>query len=173
MLKLAADDARGVVRGIDEANEAAPKRRAGVLANTKPLADMVASLEAIDERESNRALQREVAAAVAAALDDACAKLRRRLRLCATKRGSSQRSKSEPELAKPSSRLALYAPAHCCLFRSDSLVVKFGKIAYSRVPVPGTLSGFYVRTFDCLRAPAEPMATDAASPVLAPAAWRF
>jgi hypothetical protein len=155
-LKLSAEDARGAVRGIDEANEAAPKRRAGVLANTKPLADMVASLEAIDGENRTRALQREVAVAVAAALDERVrdAAKTEAIRDEARKPFAAE-TKRANELAKRFAEYRALAERIVGLFRSDALVARFGSNAYSRVPARGSHVSF-VRTFRLPRVLATP-----------------
>jgi hypothetical protein len=129
-LKLAAEEARGAVRAIDEANEAAPKRRAGVLANAKPLADMVASLEAIDGENKTRALQREVAVAVAAALDG-------RVR-------DAEKAESERDWARsPFAAYSALAARACQLLVSDVTIRRLARNAYLQVPRPHSVALSY------------------------------
>ena len=142
-LKAAADVARASVRELDGLSEAAPKRRAGVLANTKPLADMVASLEAIDGENRTRALQREVAVALGGALDtrarDAAKAEAARDEARKPFAGETKRAH---ELAKRVAEYPTLAARIVSLFRSDALVARFGSSAYSRVPVRGSHVGF-------------------------------
>jgi cell division protein ZapA (FtsZ GTPase activity inhibitor) len=138
-LKDAAEATRAVVREIDEANEAAPKRRVAVLASMNRLADMIALLEAIDVENRTRALQREVAVAVAAALDGRArdAAQAEAARDEARKPFTAQTKKAS-ELAKRIAEYPALAAAIVGLLRTDVLVARFGSIAYSRVPVRGS-----------------------------------
>jgi hypothetical protein len=135
-LKAAAEAARAAVRELDGLSEAAPKRRAVVLANTKPLlADIVASLEAIDGEDRTRALQREVAVAVAAALDT-----RARDAENAEEARNKARSPFQAQTRRVQELAAAFAtyPALATrvgeLFVTDIDVRRRAKSAYSSVP---------------------------------------
>jgi hypothetical protein len=156
-LKLAAEEARGVVRGIDEANEAAPKRRAGVLANTKPLADMVASLEAIDGEDRTRALQREVAVAVAAALD-----VRARDSEKAEEARNKARSPFQSQTRRAQELAAAFATYPALATRGVELLVtdiaarRLAKSAYSSAPRHSGSSVGHIYEFSSPRVIATP-----------------
>lgn len=157
MLKLAAEEARGAVRGIDEANEAAPKRRAAVLANTKPLADMVALLEALDGENKTRALQREVAVVVAAALDTRArdAEKAEDARNKARSPFQSQTRRAQ-ELAEAFATYPALATRVGELFVTDIDVKRRAKSAYSRVPRGPSRAVGYSEAFEPPRTIAKP-----------------
>jgi hypothetical protein len=157
-LKLAAEEARGALRAIDEANETAPKRRAVVLANTKPLlADMVASLEAINGEDRTRALQREVAVAVAAALDTRArdAEKAEEARNKARSPFQSQTRRAQ-ELAAAFATYPALATRIGELFVTDIDVRRRAKSAYSSVPRGPSRAVGYSEAFEPPRTIAKP-----------------
>ena len=156
--KAAAEELRGAVRNLDALSEEAPKRRADVLANTKPqLADMVASLEAIDGEDKRRALQREVAVAFAAALDT---------RARDAEKAEEARNKARSPFQSQTRRAQELAAAFATypdletrvgeLFVTDIDVRRQAKSAYSSVPRGPSRAVAYSEAFEPPRAIAKP-----------------
>jgi hypothetical protein len=150
-LRDAAEQARGVVRGIDIESESAPQREAQILAGMAspggPSMDYVLkALASLDDESASRMLTRKVATALAAALEVRAREIEAReaARDPAEVRCEQEQARRETE------KEALFARIPV-LFRSDYMVTKFGKAAYSRTPPPQGRQVSYVRTFDVPR----------------------
>ena len=148
--RASAQAARAAVRAFDAKNESAPNRRAGVLADLKPrLAEMVALLEAIDDEDRTRALQREVAVALAAQLD-ARARAAEKVEAArdeARKPFLDQTRRAHELAEKVTSVFPSLAARIIHLFRDDMLISKLGAGAYSRLPRPQGTHIAYERTY--------------------------
>jgi hypothetical protein len=120
-LKLAAELARQAVAALDSEMDQATKRRAGVLANTKPRADRVASLKALDDENRTRAYQREVAVADAAAL-------------AARAHDAEQAEAAQNWARSPFAAYEALAARACQLLVSDVTIRRLARNAYLQVP---------------------------------------
>ena len=145
-LKVAAEEACGVVRAIDEAHEQAPSRESQILAAMTggvSIAATIAALGELDEESVRRMLMRKVATHLGAVIDgqshdaEKIEKARDEAR-----RPFAAQTRRVQELAAAFATYPTHAARIVSLFRSDALIGRFGSEAYSRVPVLGSHISF-------------------------------
>lgn len=143
----AAEQARGVVRGIDIESEFAPQREAQILAamaspGGPSIEYVLKALVSLDDESASRMLTRKVATALAAALDVRAREIEAR----EAARDPAEVRREQEQARQEAEKEALFAriPA---LFRSDFLVSQLGKAACSRTPRPVGSHVAYERDF--------------------------
>jgi hypothetical protein len=120
-LRDAAEQARGVVRGIDTESESAPQREARILAAMSPIAETLGALRAFADENTARALTRKIAVADASALDTRA--------LDAVRADAAQAWERSPFAAY--STLAARA---CQLLVTDVTIRRLATNAYAQIP---------------------------------------
>jgi hypothetical protein len=148
----AADQARSAVRAIDTESESAPQREAQILAGMAspggPSMDYVLKeLQKLDDERASRALRRKVAVALGAHLDERVREIEAR----EAARDPAEVRREREQAEREAKLQALYARVPV-LFRTDYMVSKFGKAAFSRTPAPQGRQVSYIRSFDVGRA---------------------
>jgi predicted ABC-type transport system involved in lysophospholipase L1 biosynthesis ATPase subunit len=135
-LRDAAEQARGVVRGIDTESESAPQREAQILTGMAspggPSMDYVLkALASLDDEFVTRALMRKVAVGLAAQLDERVREVEAR----EAAKPPEQVRREQEQARREAEKEALFARIPV-LFRTDFMASQFGKAAYSRTPPP-------------------------------------
>jgi hypothetical protein len=135
-LRDGAEQARGVVRGIDTESESAPQREAQILAGMAspggPSMDYVLkALASLDDEFVTRALRRKVAVGLAAQLDERVREVEAR----EAAKPPEQVRREQEHARLEAQREALFARVPV-LFRTDFMISKLGAAARSRTPRP-------------------------------------
>jgi hypothetical protein len=148
-LKSAAAKAREAVAAIDSESDLAPEREARVLAGmtSTSIAEAQTALGRLDNESAARALARKIRVAIAEQLEH-----RMRAIEAAEAAKPAELRRREQEQAEREAKLqGLYARIPV-LFRTDFMISKLGKGAFSRTPAPQGRQVSYIRSFDVGRA---------------------
>jgi hypothetical protein len=148
-LKSAAAKAREAVAAIDSESDLAPEREARVLAGmtSTSIAEAQTALGRLDNESADRALARKIRVAIAEQLEH-----RMRAIEAAEAAKPAELRRREQEQAEREAKLqGLYARIPV-LFRTDFMISKLGKAAFSRTPAPQGRQVSYIRSFDVPRA---------------------
>ena len=151
-LRDAAEQAQGAVRALDAECELAPGREAQILAGMAspggPSIDYVLKgLASLDDESRSRMLTRKVATALAAAIDERV----RAIEAAEAAKDPAQRRREQEAAAREAQLQGLFAKIPV-LFRTDFMISKLGKGAFSRTPAPQGRQVSYIRSFDVPRA---------------------
>jgi len=143
----AAEQGRGAVRAIDEANESAPAREVQILAamtsdgpapRGRSIGETLAALGALDDETSRRVRARKVAVALAARLDVRARDAEKIEKARAeTRKPLEAQTRRATDLAEKI--IAIYPPNAArivALFRDDVLISRLGVSAYKSLPRP-------------------------------------
>jgi hypothetical protein len=152
-LRAAADQARKAVAELDSESDQAPEREARVLAGivVTSIAEALKELARLDADGADRALRRKIAVGLAGSLAERVREVEAR----EAAKPPEQVRREQEQARREAQREALFARVPV-LFRTDYMVSKFGKAAYSRTPPPQGRQISYVRTFDVPRSIATP-----------------
>jgi hypothetical protein len=148
-LKLAVEQARKAVAELDSENDRVPEREARVLAGMTgtSIAEALKALGRLANESADRALVRKVDVAIAEQLEHRL----RELEAIESAKPPEQRRREQEQAEREAKLRGLYARVPA-LFRSDFVVSKLGKAAFSRTPAPQGRQVSYIRSFDVPRA---------------------
>jgi hypothetical protein len=153
-LSASAEEMRGAVRKIDEAEAAAPQHRASALTippteRAPLLAAIVRALETLDAESRNRAVQREIAVSIAAQLDvRACAVAEVEAFRDKARKPFEAETKRARDLAKRIGEAPKLFKQVVSQFQADIVIAHLGKSAWSRTPRPQGSHVGYDISFD-------------------------
>jgi hypothetical protein len=144
-LRIAADQARLAIRAIDQENELAPQREAEILAGmaSAGIQPTLEALGALDQEGERRAHLRKAATHLAATLD-----------ALAIEMAAAERAR-DPAVVREGHLQALFAKIPS-LLKTDVVISKLARSAYSRVPRPQGGHVGYIQTFNAPRVLATP-----------------